>query len=226
MARYLGNTKLMGIKELTRLFSGFKKFRQKYFDEEGSIYRNLYENGQAPKTLIIGCCDSRVDPAIISSASPGDLFVIRNVANLVPPFEKQNGLHGVSAAIEYAVINLKVENIVILGHKKCGGIRALMTGMQNPHPSFISSWMSIAEEAKQNVLDKYLDNEIDNLCSHCELESIRISMKNLRGFPFVQKAVEERQLRLIGAYFDLESGQLLNLNEANGEFTPLEIHQL
>jgi carbonic anhydrase len=205
-------------KELVKLVAGFNRFRQKYFDGEDSIYRKLSLSGQTPKTLIIGCCDSRVDPAILSSANPGDLFVIRNVANLVPPFENKGGLHGVSSAIEFAVVNLKVENIIVLGHRQCGGIRSLMTGMENPQPSFIASWMSIAEDAKKNVLLKFPNSDIEIQCGHCELESLRISINNLRTFPFVQQAIKERDLNLIGAYFDIEQGQLLELNESTGEF--------
>lgn len=209
-------------KELVRLVAGFKRFRLKYFEGESSLYRKFLQSGQSPKTLIIGCSDSRVDPALISSASPGDLFVIRNVANLVPPFETKGGLHGVSSAIEFAVVNLKVENIVILGHRQCGGIRALMTGVHNPEPSFIASWVSIAEEAKTIVLDKHKGAEPETLCNHCEMESIRISMRNLRTFPFVQDAIKERNMSLIGAYFDLEQGTLLGLDEATGQYSSLE----
>lgn len=210
-------------KELIKLVAGFKKFRHKYFETEDSIYRRQLNSGQTPKTLIIGCCDSRVDPALISSAGPGELFVIRNVANLVPPFEDKGGLHGVSSAIEFAVVNLKVENIVVLGHRQCGGIRALMTGVQNPEPSFISGWMSIAQEAKNNVLKNFPDDNIDQLCSHCEKESIRISLRNLRSFPFVAQAIQERQLDIVGTFFDLEEGRLLEFNEATGEFFALEV---
>ena len=209
-------------KELIRLVAGFKRFRQKYFDGENSVYRKLSQEGRVPKTLIIGCSDSRVDPAIISSASPGDLFVVRNVANLVPPFEDGgDGFHGVSSAIEFAVVNLKVENVVILGHRQCGGIRALMTGLENPYPSFISRWMSIADEAKQSVLKRNPGTAPNTLCDQCELESLRVSMRNLRSFPFVRDAIRDREMNLIGAYFDLEEGRLLELNETTGEFVPL-----
>jgi carbonic anhydrase len=212
----------MSRKELIRLVAGFKRFRQKYFEGENPLYQKLLQNGQSPKTLIIGCSDSRVDPALISSASPGDLFVVRNVANLVPPFESNIGYHGVSSAIEFAVVNLKVENVVVLGHRQCGGIRALVTGLQNPAPSFISQWMSIADEAKQNAQKKFPSADTEALCAHCELESIRVSIKNLRTFPFVAQAIEERQMNLIGAYFDIEEGRLLGLDDATDEFTPLE----
>lgn len=209
-------------KELLRLVAGFKRFRLKYFEGESTVYQKLSQNGQAPKTLVIGCSDSRVDPAILTSASPGDLFVIRNVANLVPPFETVGGLHGVSSAIEFAVVNLKVENIIVLGHRQCGGIRALMNGLENPQPSFLADWVSIASEAKKNVIEKHPGENVDALCGHCELESIRVSIQNLKTFPFVQTAIRDRGLALIGAYFDIEDGRLLGLEESTGEFSTLE----
>jgi carbonic anhydrase len=210
-------------KELVRLLAGFKRFRQRYFEGEDPLYPKLLQSGQAPKTLIIGCSDSRVDPALMSSAEPGDLFVVRNVANLVPPFEENGGFHGVSSAIEFAVVNLKVENVVILGHRQCGGIRALIAGVNNPPPSFIARWVGIAEEARQIVMRTYKDADIETQCYHCEQESIRISMRNLRTFPFIKAAVNERGMNLIGAYFDLEQGKLLELNDATGEFGPFEV---
>ncbi len=211
-------------RELIRLVAGFKRFRLKYFDGENSVYRRLSESGQTPKTLVIGCSDSRVDPAILSSASPGELFVVRNVANLVPPFEADNdGFHGVSSAIEFAVVNLKVENIVILGHQQCGGIRALMTGVTNPSPSFIARWVSIADDAKQIVMKNFPGADDATLCAHGELESIRVSIRNLRTFPFIQDAIRERDIGIVGAYFDMEAGRLLELNEDEGTFSAVDI---
>ena len=210
-------------RELIRLIAGFKRFRLKYFDGENSVYRKLSESGQTPKTLVIGCSDSRVDPAILTSASPGELFVVRNVANLVPPFEDNDGFHGVSSAIEFAVVNLKVENVVILGHQQCGGIRALVHGVENAPPSFIARWVSIADEAKRLVLKKFPDAESAELCRHCELESIRVSMRNLRTFPFIQDAIRERDLSLVGAYFDMDEGNLLELNEEDGTFSAVDV---
>jgi carbonic anhydrase len=208
-------------KELRRILAGFRRFRQKYFEGDDPLYNKL-QNGQNPKTLIIACVDSRVDPAILSDASPGELLVVRNVSNLVPPYEEKEGLHGVSSALEFGVVNLNVEYVVVLGHRQCGGIRALMTDMQNPGSRFLSGWVGIAEEAKQNVLKAHPGADLDTLCAECELEAIRTSLKNLRTFPFVQKAIEERGMHLFGAYFDLEEGRLLELND-NGEFTPIEI---
>lgn len=211
----------MGRKELLRLVSGFRKFREKYFDGEVSSYR--VQGPQSPKTLVIGCSDSRVDPAIITSAGPGDLFVVRNVANLVPPYEKGGGMHGVSAAIEFAVVNLKVENIVILGHRQCGGIRALVTGLHGDSDSFVDRWVAIARPAHFRALAAHPEADQDELCQHCELEAIKISLENLRTFPFVKEAELSGRLSLTGAYFDLESGRLLEFVEGSGEFVNIPV---
>lgn len=204
-------------KQLLRLVIGFKRFRDKYFDSENQTYSRLAA-GQTPKTLIVGCCDSRVDPAIITSAGPGELFVVRNVANLVPPYEKDLGLHGVSAAIEFAVKTLKVENIIVLGHRQCGGIRALVGGNSESSDSFMDRWVNIARPALEKARAQHPRDSEEVLCQFCEKEAIKISIHNLRSFPFVVEAENERGLRLIGAYFDLESGALMELNESSGEF--------
>lgn len=214
----------MGKIEILRLIAGFKKFRDKYFANEHPLYPKLTTAGQEPKTLIIGCSDSRVDPALISSASPGELFIVRNVANLVPPFEVGGGRHGVSAAIEFAVVNLKVENIIVLGHRQCGGIRALMLNNQASEPNgFVEQWMRIAENAKIRVLEKHAGEDDESLCRHGELESIVTSLENLRTFPFVKTAIEERGLHLMGIYFDLELGQLLEYDEDKKSFLNIEV---
>jgi len=210
----------MNRKELLRLVAGFRRFREKYFDGENSAYGKL-SAGQAPKTLVIGCSDSRVDPAIITSSGPGDLFVIRNVANLIPPYETGGGFHGTSAAIEFAVVNLKVENVIILGHRQCGGIRALVSGLHGDSDSFVDRWVAIARPAHFRALAANPESDVDTLCQLCELEAIKISMENLRTFPFVQKAEKERGMNVIGAYFDLEAGRLLGLDEATGVFENL-----
>lgn len=214
-------------KEILKLVIGFRRFREKFYDPETSLFDKL-STGQAPKTLIIACSDSRVDPALMSGANPGELFVVRNVANLVPPYEDaQQGLHGVSAAIEFAITGLEVENVVILGHRQCGGIRALMTGSHEKNDSFVGKWMSIANSAKQKVLDQYgpakSPTDIDLLCRHCEMESIAVSIENLKTFPFVQQAIQSRSLNIIGIYFDLEQGQLFDFDEALKKFSLIQV---
>lgn len=213
----------MSKREIVRLRQGFRKFHDKYFANEHPLYPRLSsKEGQSPKTLIIGCSDSRVDPAIITSASPGDLFIVRNVANLVPPFEKKGGVHGVSSAIEFAVVNLAVDTVIVLGHRQCGGIRALMMNQEVKPNGFVEQWVHIAKDAKDRVMAKYPNETDDNLCRHGELEAIITSLQNLRTFPFVEAAIAERGLSLMGIYFDLERGQLMEYEEKTGEFRNID----
>lgn len=215
-------------KEILKLVIGFRQFRKKFYDAEGALFDKL-ANGQSPKTLIIACSDSRVDPSLMASANPGDLFVIRNVANLVPPYESaQLGLHGVSAAIEFAVTGLKVENIVVMGHRQCGGIRSLMmSGPEQKQETFVGKWMSIAKVAKEKVLQNHglikAEGDMDLLCRQCEMESITVSLENLKTFPFVNEAIQARGLSLIGIYFDLEQGQLFEFDEVLKKFTLIQL---
>lgn len=214
-------------KEILKLVAGFRRFRSKYFFGEDALYNKLSHAGQNPKTLIIGCSDSRVDPALISSSSPGDIFVVRNVANLVPPYESANsGFHGVSAAIEFAVVNLKVENVVVLGHRQCGGIRALISGQQRKEGSFVGAWMEIARKAKERVLAKSPKLDFEAQCKECEMEGIVTSLENLKTFPFVLDAIQNRGLSLFGIYFDLEQGQLFEFDELQKSFKQLEIDKV
>jgi len=141
---------------ITSLIEGYRKFRAKHF-EESKTYDSLVEYGQNPNVMLIACCDSRVDPAIVTGCEPGELFVTRNVANLVPPYEKDAGYHGTSAALEFGVTGLEVSDIIIFGHSHCGGIRTLMEAPDNKDPSdFITAWMNIATPAKQIILKHHI----------------------------------------------------------------------
>ena len=185
--------------EISRLLAGHRSFRQKYFVDNPELYRRLHQEGQSPKVLVIACSDSRVDPSIILGAEPGDLFVIRNVANIVPPYEHDlSSCHGTSAAIEYAVNHLQVEDIVILGHSHCGGIRALVDDREN--------WIYIVEDAKFEAAHRHLDHE--ESCAFCEKAAIGISLHNLETFPFVKEKLAAGKLRLHGWYFSIETGTL------------------
>lgn len=214
-------------KEILKFIAGFRRFRARYYADEESIYRRLSHGGQTPKTMIIACSDARVDPGMLSGASPGEIFVVRNVANLVPPFESQGKFHGVSSAIEFAVVNLRVENIIVLGHRQCGGIRMLMMGDELNPSSFVAKWMQIAASAKEKVLAAnpvaFTPEQQDVLCRHCELESIVISIENLKTFPFIIEALAESRLELHGAYFDLESGELYELDQQSRSFQSLTL---
>lgn len=210
-----------------RLIAGFKRFRERYFlhdDHDGHSYHRLVTSGQSPKTLLIGCSDSRVDPALLTGASPGDLFVVRNVANLVPPCETAStGFHGTSSAIEFAVVNLKVENIIVLGHRQCGGIRALMRGPSTEQVSFVGKWMNIAKDVRVTVMSEHPDADEETQCRLAEMESIKVSIKNLKSFPFVQEAVDNKRLNLLGIYFDLEQGELWELDANTSQFRQLPL---
>ncbi len=212
---------------LYRLIVGFRRFREKYFlqeDADGSIYTRLAASGQTPKTLLIGCSDSRVDPAILTGASPGELFVVRNVANLVPPCETSDiGFHGTSSAIEFAVQNLKVENVIILGHRQCGGIRALMSRERRQNATFVSQWMMIVDEVHHHLHAAHPNADDETLCRLAEMESIQVSLRNLRSFPFVQDAIATRNMNVIGVYFDLEQGQLWHFDDVSNAFVRLPV---
>ncbi|MDO8954461.1 MAG: carbonic anhydrase [Gammaproteobacteria bacterium] len=200
---------------LDRLRAGYEKFCEAYFSGDNSTFKDLVSKGQSPKVLIIGCCDSRVSPSIITQAEPGELFTIRNVANLVPPYtHEEEAYHGVSAAIEFAVRHLEVEHIVVLGHSQCGGIRALMQSeILEQKDSFISTWVSIAKAAKDKVNAQLPDASMDQKCNVCEQEALLISLNNLLSFPWVKSQVDAKKLHLHAWHFDLDSGQL-------AEFTP------
>lgn len=192
--------------KISTLIEGYRRFYKSYFVKQPAVYQELLENGQSPQTLVIACSDSRVDPAIILDTKPGDIFVIRNVANLVPPYDPHTGgHHGISAAIEYAVVHLKVKNILVMGHTDCGGINTLMAQGEHEH-TFIDDWLEIAIQAKKTAL-----NDIENpehICDACAKESIRISLNNLATFPFIKERLEAEELELQGWYFRLETGQL------------------
>ncbi len=205
-----------------QLIRGFSRFRGDHFSAEDVVYKHLVEHGQTPKFLIVGCCDSRVDPALIFDCAPGDLFVIRNVANLVPPAEDRVGHHGTTAALEYGVRILGVEHIVVLGHAHCGGIQNLMKtgGASNPN-SFIDDWMSLAESARVSVSKDFVGASEEHQQRECEQRAVLVSLKNLQTFPWITQRVTEGKLKLHGWYFEIESGQLMGYDPTIGQFKAL-----
>ena len=206
------------------LIKGFKDFKKNYYERDKKTILNLLKNGQKPKVLVIACSDSRVDPAILFQAKPGEIFAIRNVANLVPEYNPDGGLHGVSSAIEYAVRDLKVENIIILGHAHCGGIAALCDTFikdkseietEETKREFIGDWVNIAAKIKNNI---NLNDSIESLQHMAERESIKNSIKNLYTFPWVLKSIRENKLNIFGWWFDLENGEILSYDDKNNKF--------
>ncbi len=188
---------------------GYDRFLRGYWDQHKERYATLARDGQSPSSLVIACSDSRVSPELIFDASPGDMFVIRNVSNLVPPYAPDTGNHGTSAALEFGVTVLNVARVVVLGHSLCGGIRALVRGPRAEDGDFISSWMAIAKTARARVCDSPdAPADFDTLCDRCERESIRVSLDNLLTFPWIKSRVEAGTLKLAGLHFNVQSGAI------------------
>jgi carbonic anhydrase len=203
--------------EFASLVQGYHRFREGAYVEQKARFDRLASDGQAPPVMIISCCDSRVDPATIFDTVPGQVFALRNVANLVPPYETGGGLHGVSAAIEFGVTGLNVKHIVVLGHAQCGGISAALNGgdLGMPGRSFVDDWVDIIREARDHVVAEAPDDPQTAL----ELDAIKVSLHNLRSFPFIADREAAGGLKLHGAYFGISEGVLHVLDEASGQFS-------
>jgi carbonic anhydrase len=204
------------------LIEGFQRFRERHFAEDSVQFQNLVQFGQTPKALVVACCDSRVDPALVLDCAPGDLFVVRNVANLVPPAENQGHYHGTSAALEFGVKDLAVRHIIVLGHAQCGGIHALLEGSVDKEESFIAEWMGIADAAREQVEREHANASSEVRHRACEQQAILVSLDNLRTFSWVRERVEQGKLTLHGWYFDIERGELLGYDATTGMFEPLQ----
>lgn len=209
--------------EIKALLNGYREFHKEHFVNDSSLYQALHTKGQSPKTLIIACSDSRVDPAIITKAKPGDLFVIRNVANLVPPYQADNTTyHGTSAAVEFAVKCIKVRNIVVMGHSQCAGIETLVTNNINANEfSFVRPWINIAKNAKAKILEQYPEHDIQTQSHHCEKESIISSLNNLKTFPWIKDLLDRQELRIHGWHFSISDGTLQIYNPESKSFEKL-----
>ena len=205
------------MRDVEDFLAGFRRFQARFFGGDRELYEEL-RHGQRPHALVIACCDSRVDPAHLLDARPGDLFVVRNVANLVPPYESDGATHGVSAALEFAVCSLGVAHICVLGHGQCGGVRALIEGAQG---EFLPRWVAIAQEARDEVLARLPGKPLELQARACEQASLLLSLRNLLTFPWVAERVEAGTLVLHGWYFDLERGRLLGYDAVTGRFIPL-----
>jgi carbonic anhydrase len=200
------------------LIDGYRNFATQRLPTEQSRYRELSVRGQSPEVMVIGCCDSRVSPEVIFDAGPGELFVVRNVANLVPVYQPDGGAHGVSAALEYAVTVLRIKHIVVLGHAQCGGIRAFIDKIEPLSPSdFIGRWMAMFVKPGEQVSQR--DHEtMHDFTVRIEKAAVFRSIENLMTFPFVQTSVERGDLELHGAYFGVAEGSLFVLDKAAKEF--------
>lgn len=209
------------IEELSELVDGYKRFRSTYFGEQAELFPRLSTEGQSPKILVVACCDSRVDPAIILDCAPGDLFVIRNVANIVPPYEAAGNYHGTSAALEFAIHYLPIRHIIVLGHAQCGGIQTLLNNQGAAQGSeFIGSWMNIVSNACE--MGQTLEPDSGQTPAQaCEKAAIIISLKNLLSFSWINSKVEDGSLHLHGWYFNLVNGKLSTYNPSDQQFHPM-----
>jgi carbonic anhydrase len=203
---------------LERLIDGYRRFRETGWARERERWSRLAE-GQSPCVMVIACSDSRVDPTQIFDSGPGEMFVVRNVAALVPPYETSAGHHGVSAALEFAVTQLEVEEIVVMGHGFCGGCAAALTGQfddaAHGEGHFIADWIEMLRDARDKVRAEHGED-----FRAMELEGVRVSLANLRTFPWVSEREADGRLKLHGAYFAIADGVLHLLDEAGGDFAP------
>lgn len=203
------------------LISGYHRFRETGWQQQRERWVELKE-GQQPKVMVIACSDSRVDPSMVFDTSPGEVFVVRNVAALVPPFELGGQRHGVSSALEFAVTQLEVEEVVVMAHGACGGVNAALTRRFRDAPpgegGFIARWMSMLDEARDRIVAEL--GEGPEAIRALELESVRVSLANLRTFPCIPVRESAGKLRLHGAYFAIADGMLHLLDEQTGRFSP------
>ena len=206
------------IKFPKHLIEGYRTFAAQRLPTEQSRYKELSERGQSPAVMLIGCSDSRVSPEVIFDAGPGELFVVRNVANLVPAFQPDENAHGVSAALEYAVQVLKIKHIVVMGHAQCGGIKAFIDDSAPLSPGdFIGKWMAMFIKPGEQVSQREHESR-QEFITRIEKAAVFRSLENLMTFPFVRNAVERGDMRLHGAYFGVAEGSLFVLDRETKEF--------
>jgi len=208
---------------LDELIEGYRRFRAKDWEHERERWSELAE-GQSPQVMILSCADSRVDPAQIFDARPGEMFVARNIAALAPPYETSSGFHGVSAALEFAVTQLKVGEILVLGHGLCGGCAAALTGQfDDTAPGeghFIADWVRMLSDARDQVRSRH--SELDHAAFlDMEREAVKVSIANLRTFPWISEREQTGELKLHGAHFSISEGRLYMFDEAEDTFRPV-----
>jgi carbonic anhydrase len=202
------------------LLGGYQKFMSGRYSEQESRYKALAETGQQPRTLVVACCDSRAAPETIFDSGPGELFVVRNVANLVPPYEPDGQYHSTSAALEFAVQSLRVKDIVVMGHGRCGGIKAVLDSEAEPLSpgDFIGKWMNLLKPAAEQIAANDIMTSGERQRA-LERVSIRNSILNLRTFPCVQILEQRGKLQIHGSWFDISTGELWVMDPKSGDFS-------
>jgi carbonic anhydrase len=209
---------------MRRLLAGYRHFREDYFETNHSLFEELAQRGQSPRVLVVACSDSRADPAIVTEAAPGDLFVIRNVAALVPPYAPDGRPHGTASALEFGVVGLGVEHVVVLGHSLCGGMRALLDGpyRDGRRLDFLADWVEIAAEARDLALAAVTEAPLEQRGRLVEQRGICISVRNLVTYPWVAERIASGRISVHGWHFDIASGSIDTLDAETGIFAPLD----
>jgi carbonic anhydrase len=195
-------------KSFQKMLSGYKAFRNKYASDDASVMQSLSLYGQQPEIMVVSCCDSRVDPALILQCEPGDLFVVRNVANIIPRYEKDQGPHGTSAALEFGVCFLKIKHLVILGHSQCAGIQTLLTDDNSNKNDFITDWVSLI---KTEDFNKYSQDD-------CAKLAVQQSYKNCMTFPWIKEKVIKKELIIHLWFFDIKTGQMFTYSQEKSNY--------
>jgi carbonic anhydrase len=188
------------------LIAGYRRFRAGAWRQNAVLFDRLARDGQAPRAMVIACADSRQDPQLVFDAQPGELFVVRNVAALVPAYAPDSGYHGTSAALEFAIRALKVQQVIVMGHAQCGGVQALIDGAPETCGDFVQPWMEIAHSARQHALSH--SSSRSECLMKAEVETVRVSMANLLTFPWIRERVEAGEVEIHGLYFDVATGAL------------------
>jgi carbonic anhydrase len=197
---------------LTKMLTGYQRFREQYALGHHSMMQHLAHYGQQPQTMLIACCDSRVDPALILQCHPGDLFVVRNIANIVPPYEQDAGYHGTSAALEYGICFLQVKHLIILGHSQCGGIQALLNKENSQPNDFITHWVSLIKD--EHFTSKNPDE--------CAKHAVQKSYQNCLTFPWIQAKVTQKILMIHRWFFDIKTGQIFRYSDTDQKYKALD----
>lgn len=199
-------------KSFSKMLQGYQNFREQYVHGDQSIMQFLSDYGQQPEVMVVACCDSRVDPALILQCDPGDLFVVRNVANIIPPYEKDEAHHGTSAALEFGIRFLNIGHLILLGHSQCGGIQALLNNKNTNENDFITNWVSlIAHNANVNEADAYAKSALNQ------------SYINCLTFPWIKEKVQQKKLTIHLWFFDIEKGQIFTYSNSKKVFEALDL---
>lgn len=205
--------------DIGKLVSGFRIFKSTTFQQKKDIVKHLIAQEQKPTTLVISCVDLRMAPSEIFATNPGELYVVNNIGGLVPKYDAE-GIHGILAAIEYAVKDLQVQNIIILGHAKCDSIKMMMSDKYTDKKlsSSMQKWLSVAEAARNAVKKQLADKDSEEQQASCERESLVVSFKNLIEYPYIAERMKKNNLQIFGLHFDIENGEVLSFNAGNGFF--------